>query len=114
LREEDVARAGSEQRAAAIEEAEDVPAAAKPASVIATAAAQSANAGPGGNRFVDESVTQALGGGGESEAPPVATGKVINQDPASGSSAVRYSRVSSTPIRLLNKPPVWEPSTVAD
>jgi hypothetical protein len=61
LREEDVARAGSdaapEQQAAAIEEAEDVPAAAKPASVIATAAAQSANAGPGGKPIVDESVT---------------------------------------------------------
>jgi hypothetical protein len=74
LREEDVARAGSdaapEQQAAAIEEAEDVPAAAKPASVIATAAAQSANAGPGGKSIIDESVTQALGGGGESDAPP--------------------------------------------
>ena len=74
LREEDVARAGSdaapEQQAAAIEEAEEVPAAAKPASVIATAAAQSANAGPGGKSIIDESVTQALGGGGESEAPP--------------------------------------------
>ena len=74
LREEDVARAGSdaapEQQAAAIEEAEDVPAAAKPASVIATAAAQSANAGPGGKPIIDESVTQALGGGGESYAPP--------------------------------------------
>jgi hypothetical protein len=39
--------AAPEQQAAAIEEAEDVPAAAKPASVIATAAAQSANVGPG-------------------------------------------------------------------
>ena len=77
LREEDVARAGSdtapEQQAAAIEQAEDVPAAAKPASVIATAAVQSANAGPGGKPIIDESVTQALGGGGESDAPPADT-----------------------------------------
>jgi hypothetical protein len=73
LREEDVARAGSdaapEQQAAAIEEAEKV-AAAKPASVIATAAVQSASAAPGGKPIVDESVTQTLGGGEESEAPP--------------------------------------------
>ena len=74
LREEDVARAGSdaapELQAAAIEQAEDVPAAAKPASVIATAAVQSASAAPGGKPIVDESVTQTLGGGEESEAPP--------------------------------------------
>ena len=77
LREEDVARAGSdaapELQAAAIEQAEDVPEAAKPASVIATAAVQSANAGPGGKPIIDESVTQALGGGGESDAPPTDT-----------------------------------------
>jgi membrane-associated phospholipid phosphatase len=74
LREEDVAHAVSdaapEQQAAAIEEAEDVSAAAKPASVIAAAAVQSANAAPDGKRMVDESVTQALGRGEESEAPP--------------------------------------------
>jgi membrane-associated phospholipid phosphatase len=72
-REEDVARAGSEtapeQQAAALEEAGDRPAAAIPASVIATAATQSANAGPGGKSIIDDSVTQALGGGGESDAP---------------------------------------------
>jgi membrane-associated phospholipid phosphatase len=77
LREEDVARAGSdaapEQQAAAIEEAEDVAAAAKTASVIATAAVQSASAAPGGKSIVDESVTQALGGGGESDAPAADT-----------------------------------------
>ena len=77
LREEDVACAGSdaapEQQAAAIEQAEDVPAAAKAASVIATAAVQSANAGPGGKPIIDESVTQALGGGGESDVPPADT-----------------------------------------
>jgi membrane-associated phospholipid phosphatase len=74
LREEDVAHivsdAAPEQQAAAIEEAEDVSAAAKPASVIATAAVQSANAAPDGKSIVDESVTQALGGGEASEAPP--------------------------------------------
>ena len=74
LREEDVAcavpEAAPEQQAAAIEEAEDVPAAAKPASVIATAAVQSANAAPDGKPIVDNSVTQALGGGEASEAPP--------------------------------------------
>jgi undecaprenyl-diphosphatase len=74
LREEDVARGGSdaapELQAAAIEQAEDVPAAAKPPSVIATAAVQSARAAPGGKPIVDESVTQTLGGGEESEAPP--------------------------------------------
>ena len=77
LREEDIAHAGPdaapEQQAAAIEEAEDVAAAAKPASVIATAAVQSASAAPGGKSIVDESVTQALGGGGESEAPAADT-----------------------------------------
>jgi membrane-associated phospholipid phosphatase len=77
LREEDVARAGSaaapEQQAAAIEEAEDVAAAAKPASVIATAAVQSASAGPGGKSTIDEAVTQAMGGGEESDVPPTDT-----------------------------------------
>jgi membrane-associated phospholipid phosphatase len=77
LREEDIARAGPdaapEQQAAAIEEAEDVAAAAKTASVIATAAVQSASAAPGGKSIVDESVTQALGGGGESDAPAADT-----------------------------------------
>jgi undecaprenyl-diphosphatase len=77
LREEDVARAGSdaapEQQAAAIEEAEDVAAAAKPASVIATAAVQSASAAPDGKPIVDESVTQALGAVEESDAPPTDT-----------------------------------------
>jgi undecaprenyl-diphosphatase len=74
LREEDVARGGSEAapelQAAAIEQAEDVPEAAKPPSVIATAAVQSARAAPDGKPIVDESVTQTLGGGEESEAPP--------------------------------------------
>jgi undecaprenyl-diphosphatase len=74
LREEDVARAGSdaapELQATAIEKAKDVPVAAKPASVIATAAFQSANAGPGEKPIIDESVTQALGGAGESDVPP--------------------------------------------
>jgi hypothetical protein len=67
LREEDVAcavpEASPEQQAAAIEEAGDVPAAAKAASVIATAAVQSANAAPDEKAIVDEAVTQALGGG---------------------------------------------------
>src|SRR6202012_4827140 len=62
--------AAPELQAAAIEQAEDVPEAAKPASVIATAAVQAARAAPGGKPIVDESVTQALGGGEESEAPP--------------------------------------------
>jgi undecaprenyl-diphosphatase len=74
LREEDVAcavpDASPEQQAAAIEEAGDVPAAAKPASVIATAAVQSANAAPDEKAIVDEAVTQALGGGEQSDAPP--------------------------------------------
>ena len=74
LREEDVVCPASdpspEQQAAAIEEAGDVPAAAKPASVIATAAVQSANAAPGGKPIVDEAVAQAFGGGEESDAPP--------------------------------------------
>jgi hypothetical protein len=55
LREEDVARAGSdaapELQAAAIKQAEDLPVAAKPAIVIATAAVQSANAGPSGTDY---------------------------------------------------------------
>jgi undecaprenyl-diphosphatase len=74
LREEDVAcavpDASPEQQAAAIEEAGDVPAAAKPASVIGTAAVQSANAAPDEKAIVDEAVTQALGGGEQSDAPP--------------------------------------------
>jgi membrane-associated phospholipid phosphatase len=74
LREEDVAcavpDASPEQQAAAIEEAAEVPAAAKPASVIATAAVQSANAAPDEKAIVDEAVTQALGGGEQSDAPP--------------------------------------------
>jgi undecaprenyl-diphosphatase len=74
LREEDVAcavpDASPEQQAAAIEEAGDVPAAAKAASVIATAAVQSANAAPDEKAIVDEAVTQALGGGEQSDAPP--------------------------------------------
>src|SRR5271166_4952168 len=73
LREEDVAcpvpDASPEQQAAAIEEAEDVPAAARAASVIATAAVQSANAAPGAKPIVDESVTRVLGGGAQSDAP---------------------------------------------
>jgi undecaprenyl-diphosphatase len=77
LREEDVACAGSdatpELQAAAVEQAENVPAAAKPASVIATAAVQSANAGPEGKPIIDESVTQVLGGGGEADLPPADT-----------------------------------------
>jgi membrane-associated phospholipid phosphatase len=74
LREEDVAcpvpDASPEQQAAAIEEAADVPAAAQAASVIASAAVQSANAAPGEKPVIDESVTQVLGGGEESDAPP--------------------------------------------
>jgi undecaprenyl-diphosphatase len=77
LREEDVARAvpdaSPEQQAAAIEQAGGVPAAAKPASVIASAAVQSANAAPGKKEIVDESVTRALGGVEESDAPPTDT-----------------------------------------
>jgi hypothetical protein len=74
LREEDVAcampDASPEQQAAAMEEAGDLPAAAQAASVIATAAVQSANAAPDEKAIVDESVSEALGGGEESEAPP--------------------------------------------
>jgi undecaprenyl-diphosphatase len=74
LREEDVAcaapEASPEQQAAAIEEAGDVPAVVKAASVIATAAVQSANAAPDEKAIVDEAVTQALGGGEESDPPP--------------------------------------------
>jgi membrane-associated phospholipid phosphatase len=57
LREEDVAGAR--------EPAGEVPAAAPAADVIASAAAQSAHAEPGENSIVDESVTQAFGGGAE-------------------------------------------------
>jgi undecaprenyl-diphosphatase len=74
LREEDVAcampDASPEQQAAAMEEAGNLPAAAQAASLIATAAVQSANAAPDEKAIVDESVSEALGGGEESEAPP--------------------------------------------
>jgi membrane-associated phospholipid phosphatase len=77
LREEEVAcpvpDASPEQQAAAIEEAAEVPAVAQAASVIATAAVQSANAAPGEKPIIDESVTQVLGGGEESGAPPLDT-----------------------------------------
>jgi membrane-associated phospholipid phosphatase len=75
LREEDVAcampDASPEQQAAAMEEAGDLPAAAQAASVIATAAVQSANAAPDEKAIVDESVSAVLGGGEESQAPPL-------------------------------------------
>jgi hypothetical protein len=99
LREEDVGRAGSdaapEQQAAAIEAAEDVPAAAKPASVIATAAVQSAAAGLGGKPIIDESVTLALGGGGTagghaSGPPPLEPGTVSAARSAAGSGCFRF------------------------
>src|SRR3984957_15514879 len=74
LREEDVARGGLEAapelQAAAIEQAEDVPEAAKPPSVIATAAVRSARAAPDGNRVGEGPVPQTRGGGEEPEAPP--------------------------------------------
>jgi undecaprenyl-diphosphatase len=76
-REEEVAQdqpeASPQQQAAAIEEAAKVPADAKPASVIATAAVQSANALLEKRLVVDEAVTQALGGVAETNAPPEAT-----------------------------------------
>jgi len=59
LREEDVAGAR--------EETGEVPVAAPAADVIASAAAQSANAAPDEKSIVDESVTQAFGGGAESD-----------------------------------------------
>jgi undecaprenyl-diphosphatase len=59
LREDDVATAR--------EEAGEVPVAAPAAEVIASAAAQSAHAAPDEKSIVDESVTQALGGGAESD-----------------------------------------------
>jgi undecaprenyl-diphosphatase len=59
LREDDVATAR--------EEAGEVPVAAPAAEVIASAAAQSAHATPDEKSIVDESVTQALGGGAESD-----------------------------------------------
>ena len=55
LREDDVA--------CARDEAGEIPEAAQAAEVIASAAAQSAQAEPGAKSIVDESVTQALGGG---------------------------------------------------
>lgn len=73
VREEVVARAepdaSIQQQAAAMEKAANVPSAAKPASVIATAAVQSANASSEDKPVVDEAVTQALGGGEEADAP---------------------------------------------
>jgi undecaprenyl-diphosphatase len=62
LREDDVAGAG--------EDAGEVPVAAPAADVIASAAAQSAQAAPGEKSIVDESVSQALGGGAESDRVP--------------------------------------------
>jgi membrane-associated phospholipid phosphatase len=59
LREDDVAGAR--------EEAGEVPVAAPAADVIASAAIQSAQAAPGEKSIVDESVTQAFGGGAESD-----------------------------------------------
>jgi undecaprenyl-diphosphatase len=59
LREEDVAGAKNEVG--------EFPVVAPAADVIATAAAQSAHAAPDEKSIVDESVTQALGGGAESE-----------------------------------------------
>jgi undecaprenyl-diphosphatase len=59
LREDDVA--------AAREEAGEVPIAGPAADVIASAAIQSAHAAPGEKSIVDESVTQAFGGGAESD-----------------------------------------------
>src|ERR1700722_13031372 len=59
LREDDVATAR--------EEAGEVPVAAPAAGVIASAAAQSAHAAPDEKSIVDESVTQAFGGGAESD-----------------------------------------------
>src|ERR1700722_23002 len=59
LREDDVATAR--------EEAGEVPVAAPAAGVIASAAAQSAHAAPDEKLIVDESVTQAFGGGAESD-----------------------------------------------
>ena len=103
LREEDVASAMSsspEQQAAAVEEAGDVPAAAKPASVIAAAAVQSANAAPGEKQIVDEAVTQALGGrrrgirraalGHAWRPPPLAPGTVSAARSAAGSGCRRF------------------------
>jgi membrane-associated phospholipid phosphatase len=58
LREDDVAGAR--------EEAGEIPVAAPAADVIASAAVRSAHAAPGEKSTVDESVTQALGGGAES------------------------------------------------
>jgi membrane-associated phospholipid phosphatase len=59
LREDDIATAR--------EEAGEVPVAAPAAEVIASAAAQSAHAAPDEKSIVDESVTQAFGGGAESD-----------------------------------------------
>lgn len=77
LREEVVARAVPDsspaQQAAAIEGAGAVPADTRPATVIATAAVQSANAAPEDKPMVDEAVAQALGGTNDADAPPPAT-----------------------------------------
>src|ERR1700733_404426 len=59
LREDDIA--------CARDEAGEIPATAQAAEVIASAAAQSAQAEPGVKSIVDESVTQALGGVAESD-----------------------------------------------
>jgi undecaprenyl-diphosphatase len=59
LREDDLAGAR--------EEAREIPAAAQAAEVIASVAAQSAHAAPGEKSIIDESVTQAFGGGAESD-----------------------------------------------
>ena len=69
LREEDVAGAR--------EETGEVPVAAPAADVIASAAAQSANAAPDEKSIVDESVTQTFGGGAESDgvAPDTRRGR---------------------------------------
>jgi undecaprenyl-diphosphatase len=63
LREDDVAGAREE----AGEVPGEIPVAAPAADVIASAAAQSANAAPDEKSIVDESVTQAFGGGAESD-----------------------------------------------
>jgi membrane-associated phospholipid phosphatase len=65
LREDDVA--------CAREETGEMPVAAPAAEVIASVAAQSAHTAPGEKSIVDESVTQALGGGAESEGAPSGT-----------------------------------------
>ena len=65
LREDDIACARDEAR--------EIPEAAQAAEVIASAAAQSAQAAPGVKSIVDESVTQALGGVAESDGASLDT-----------------------------------------